>query len=301
MQENLLKFLSPLQPHIESSRIFAANTTAHLKQTATAKPAALDSEFVQLVQHGSPLLSLPPELHLQILNACVTEVWDYGSPHRPPLWHLSHTIPQSLLLTSKYIRNQAFNALATFADLYVGCNVETSGDVYPRDVASGVEETLPPRRTLQTMIDASSSSCLRKVKKQCTKLPAARLCLKFQREVDDDQEYSLIDDLEAIRRCLVCDVFVATEQWPRWRHINIDFGDMDEAMRIRQNSDSFLLDDFEFDNFIGRAWNVIVDELMRLIANTHSLEIGLLGWREDRILEKLQTAAGTKEAGVTAD
>lgn len=275
---------------------------AHLKQTATAKPTAPDSKFAQLVQHGSPLLSLPPELHLQILNACVTEVWDYGSPHRPPRWHLSHTIPQSLLLTSKYIRNQAFNALATFADLYVVCNVEMPGDVSPRDVASDVaEETLPPRQTLQTMIYASSSSCLRKVKQQCTKLPAPKLCLKFQVEVDDDQEYSLIDDLEAIRRCLVCDVFVATEQWPRWRHINIDLGDMDEAMRIRQNSDSFLLDDFEFDNFIGRAWNDIVDELMPLIANTHSLRIGLLGWREDHILEKLQTAAAIKEAGVTAD
>ena len=254
-------------------------------------------------ENGSPFLALPPEIKLLILTASIRPAWGPSEAEAPryrsePFPYLSHTIPKALLLVSKHVRAQAFNALAASAGLTVVCNVTMSGEVYPGWTSDGADPTQfgppPDRNTLLSYAKSGRRDSVSVVWKQCEKLlvPNGRelkLCIKLHMD-GDGAELPLVDELEAVRHGLIIDVFNATEFWPEWGHVELDLKDTDESMTLRENPEWHGVPDDELDEYIEKGWIALVEELQPLRAKTKSFDVKLQGWPVDDIVKQLEKA-----------
>lgn len=278
-----------------------ANKMPQPRSKNEANPESVNSKTHIIVASERTFLSLPTEARQLIFTNCIeSSQWvegddedDEESSYRdPPPWYLSVTIPQSLLLVAKQIRQEALNAMAVHHDLAVVCNVFPSGEVYPGYIAegNGRQESPPPRPTTSSFDIMSSSGDFGRVRKQCAEIPSPKgLMLMLKLHADGEgTEHGLVDELEAVRRSVAPDVFLAAEYLPQWQHVHIDLDGVDEAMKLRANSRYFGVPDHRLDEYLVLGWQAIVEESQPLRAKAKMLMVGLKGWRQDSDLEKLE-------------
>ena len=248
----------------------------------------------------SPCLTLqtfPPEIRLMIFSTCIKSTRTSNKGDRLPTWFLSHRLPQSLLFLSKQIRDEALSALATHPGLRVNCYIWA--DVFtPRRYAEDLDlnpdqvfhfhQLRTERRVMGPLNAAHCKKDFYRVRDQCRQLNVPKgmsLTIKFCDDGKSTQDHLLIE-LVAMRRTLVDAAFLAAEEWPQWRHVNIDVAAMNDAMRMRLNYYP-ILPNHELDGQVDMSWKAMMEDLQPLRAITKTLRISLQGWRQDSVLETL--------------
>ena len=253
---------------------------------------------------SSCFLTLPIEIRRLILTQCIQSS-RWMSNERVPgqayrqrsMWSLSHTIPQSLLLTNKLIRQETFQALAAQPELAVVCNSWPSGNTHagwvsdPDNRDEVPSRRPPPRPNNDVFGDLSPDKDFGRVKRQCERLaPPKGINIVFKLYGDSDcRDRELVDELEGILWSLITNIFLVSEYLPTCRRVHIDLDGVDEAMMERKNGVNCYwgVPSQESDDYLDKGWEKIVEEVQVLRARADTFTVGWKGWRQDHILKIL--------------